>query len=76
MPNYHRCDIAATLQLKKTSTRDSKLIFSVYNVYNRSNPFFVYPEVTGNLDKYTLKVTPQEVSIFPILPSISWEFSF
>lgn len=76
LPDYHRCDISATLQLKKTSTTDSKLIFSVYNLYNRKNPFFVFPEVKGNLERFVLSVTPKEVSIFPILPSISWEFTF
>ena len=76
MPVYHRCDVSATLSLKKTVTGESKLIFSVYNLYNRRNPFFVYPEVSGNLLRYTLSVSPKEVSIFPILPSIGWEFRF
>jgi hypothetical protein len=76
MPDYHRLDIAATHVLKKTDKIYSCLIFSVYNVYNRHNPFFEYPEATGNLDRYTLKVEPKEVSIFPILPSISWQFKF
>jgi hypothetical protein len=76
MPAYHRLDIAATHILKKTNTTDSRLIFSVYNVYNRHNPFFVYPDATGNLDKLSLIVEPKEVSIFPVLPSISWQFSF
>jgi hypothetical protein len=76
MPAYHRCDVSATLLLKKTETRESKLIFSVYNIYNRHNPFFVYPEASGNLAHYTLNVSPKEISIFPILPSIGWEFHF
>lgn len=76
MPAYHRCDVSATLLLKKTETGESKLIFSVYNLYNRRNPFFVYPEVSGNLLHYTLSVSPKEVSIFPILPSVGWEFRF
>jgi hypothetical protein len=76
MPAYHRCDVSATLFLKKTETRESKLIFSVYNVYNRANPLFVYPEVTGDLNHYTLNVSPNEVYIFKILPSIGWEFQF
>lgn len=76
MPAYHRCDVSATLVLKKTETRESKLIFSIYNVYNRRNPFFVYPKATGNIAHYSLNVSPKEVSIFPILPSIAWEFRF
>jgi hypothetical protein len=76
MPAYHRLDIAATHILKKTDKTESRLIFSVYNVYNRHNPFFVYPEASGSLDKLSLTVEPKEVSIFPVLPSISWQFSF
>jgi len=76
MPAYHRCDVSVTLLLKKTENRESKLIFSVYNLYNRRNPFFVYPEVSGNLLHYTLSVSAKEVSIFPILPSVGWEFRF
>lgn len=76
MPTYHRCDVSATLLLKKTERTESKLIFSVYNVYNRRNPFFIYPETTGNLSNYSLKVSPKEISIFPVLPSIGWEFHF
>ncbi|NJK95820.1 MAG: TonB-dependent receptor [Bacteroidales bacterium] len=76
LPDYHRCDLSATLNLKETRKVHSRLIFSVYNIYNRKNPFFVYPEVTGNLENYSLTVTPKEVSIFPILPSVSWEFDF
>lgn len=76
LPAYHRCDISAIYQLKKSEKTDSRLVFSVYNIYNRKNPFFVYPEVNGNFDNFSLNVQPKEVSIFPILPSVSWEFSF
>lgn len=76
LPDYHRCDISATLQLKQTRRINSKLIFSVYNIYNRKNPFFVYPEVKGNLERFVLSIYPKEVSIFPILPSVAWEFNF
>jgi hypothetical protein len=76
MPAYHRLDISASHILRKTEKTDLRLVFSVYNVYNRHNPFFVYPEVTGDITRYTLRVEPKEVSIFPVLPSISWQFSF
>ena len=76
VPAYHRLDISATLKLAKIKKVDSKLNISVYNIYNRHNPFFVYPEAKGNIDRYQFSVQPREVSIFPILPSISWQFSF
>lgn len=76
LPAYHRCDISATMQLRHKEGRESKLVFSVYNVYNRRNPFFIYPEVTGTLQPLKLSISPKEVSIFPILPSVGWEFRF
>jgi hypothetical protein len=76
MPSYHRLDLSATLQFKKTTRLNSSMTFSVLNVYNRHNPFFIYPESSGDIHKYTMKVKPQEVSIFPVLPSVSWQCSF
>lgn len=76
MPSYHRLDLSATCLLKKTDKFSSSLNFSVLNVYNRQNPFFIFPEVSGDINKSTMKVNAKEVSIFPILPSVSWQFSF
>jgi len=76
MPAYHRLDLSATCLFKKTEKFTSSLNISVLNVYNRQNPFFVYPEVTGDISRFTMRVAAKEVSIFPILPSVSWEFSF
>ncbi len=76
MPDYHRLDIAATYIMTKSDTKESKLIFSIYNVYNRLNPFFIYPQASGNIINFTLNVEPKEVAIFPILPSISWQFLY
>jgi hypothetical protein len=50
--------------------------FSVYNVYNRHNPFFIHFQQEGNVFEGTLNVKAMQVSLFPILPSISWNFKF
>lgn len=76
MSPYHRLDLSATCLLKKTEKYSSSLNISVLNVYNHHNPFFVYPEVSGSLQKYNLRVEAKEISIFPVLPSVSWQFSF
>ena len=39
MPAYHRLDISANYKLKRWN---SELNFSIYNVYNRANPFNLY----------------------------------
>ncbi|MDG5800598.1 TonB-dependent receptor plug domain-containing protein [Marinilabiliaceae bacterium ANBcel2] len=75
-PDFHRFDLSATRVLKDSNNRYSALTLSIYNVYNRSNPFFIFPKTTGDLNDYYMEVEPYEVSIFPILPSVSWQFRF
>lgn len=55
---------------------ESSWNFSVFNVYNRHNPYFIYFNNEGNVDKGELHVSAHQVSLFPILPSISWNFKF
>lgn len=73
---YHRLDVSATFKGKETKKFKSSWNFSVFNVYNRANPFFIYFENSGNLSGGTLKITAKQVSLFPVLPSVTWNFSF
>ncbi|MEN9639089.1 MAG: hypothetical protein RLZZ262_957, partial [Bacteroidota bacterium] len=70
MAAYHRFDVSAQFvkQLKR-----SKRTFEVglYNAYNRKNPFFYYIN-TDSRGNNKLK----QVSLFPILPSVSWTYAF
>ena len=72
MDPYHRLDIAFTLDGKEKKNFKSSWSFSIYNVYNRQNPYFIYFD--GNDDNFGL--TAKQVSLFPIIPSISWNFKF
>jgi hypothetical protein len=76
MPPYHRLDVAFNRKVITRKNWSSELIFSVYNVYSRPNPYFIYFEATGDLDKYSLEVKAVQVSLFPVIPSISWNFNF
>jgi hypothetical protein len=76
MPAYHRLDLAATRTRITRQGNLSSWSFSVYNAYNRANPFYIYFETSGDLDKYQLTVTPRLVSLFPVIPSVSWRFEF
>nr|MDA3822854.1 TonB-dependent receptor [Bacteroidales bacterium] len=71
MPAYHRIDFSATRTRTSTKGNVSTWDFSVYNIYNRANPFYIYFEITGNLEQYRLDVKPVIVSLFPIVPTIS-----
>lgn len=76
MPTYHRLDIAFTRHLNNWKYREQNLNFSIYNVYSRLNPYYMYYSVEGNLETYKLKVKPKLVSIFPMIPSITYEIKF
>lgn len=91
MAPYHRADLSATLYPKKMKEkkdpktgevilRPRKFIsswnFSVYNLYNRMNPYFIYFGNEGNVADGTLQIKAYQVSLFPILPSVTWNFEF
>ncbi len=78
LPAYHRLDLAATYSPNKHPLRKlkSEWVFSVYNVYSRKNPYFIYFDQTGNPYNGTLQVQAKQVSLFPIIPSVTWNFKF
>lgn len=86
MAPYHRFDLAIQFHRKKSSCTcdgDANIVrkirtfertfeLGVYNLYNRQNPFFYYTEYDVNTQQTKLK----QVSLFPIIPSISWTWKF
>ncbi len=72
MRSYHRFDIS--LERKRLPGRwlQQSWSFGVYNLYSRKNPFFVYRQ----RDRQTGKNEFVQVSLFPLIPSISWNFNF
>ncbi len=78
MAPYHRADVSVTYKLnpKKGS---GELNLSLYNVYSRRNPYFLYfetlysgPNGTGNVTGFQAK----QVSLLPIVPSLSYTRKF
>lgn len=76
MPPYHRMDLAATYTVHKSDKFESSWVFSVYNVYNRRNPYYIYFETTGNLDNYELSTSIKQVSLFPVIPAVTYRLKF
>jgi hypothetical protein len=73
--SYHRLDISAAHKktgkiFKKRFERE--WVFGVYNAYSRQNPYFIYFEI----DALTSKPTAKQVSLLPIIPSVSYNFKF
>ena len=78
MKPYHRLDFSATYTPvpKKKRKLSSYWVFSIYNVYSRLNPYFIYFDQTGNLQNGDVKVEARQVSLFPVLPAVTWNFRF
>lgn len=73
MPNYHRLDFGATLQLKKTKKWSKELVLGLYNAYGRENAFAI--NFRDNKDNPNLTEIVQ-TSLFRWVPSISYNFKF
>lgn len=76
LPAYHRCDVSATLKNKPGKKYESSWNFSIYNVYSRKNPYFIYTTWEGDFATGAVDVQAKQVSIFPIIPSVTWNFKF
>ena len=78
LPAYHRLDFAGIYSPKKNEGRKwhSEWVFSVYNVYSRKNPYFIYFDQNGSAYDGSLKVQGKQVSLFPIIPAVTWNFKF
>ncbi len=73
---YHRMDLAIQFH-KKKKRHERTWEFGLYNAYNRKNPFFY------NIDSKEDKKNPGQnvnvlnrYSLFPVLPSFSYNFKF
>ncbi len=76
--DYHRIDLSATYIPKPGSKKrfTSSWTFSVYNAYNRRNPFFIYYGFDIDQETATASARGYKVSIFPVIPSVTWNFRF
>ncbi|MBK8748406.1 MAG: TonB-dependent receptor [Saprospiraceae bacterium] len=82
LPAYHRGDISVIYYMFP-KWGESNLSLSIYNVYDRRNPYFLTLETEfktvkqGEVEvKIPEKISARQVSLFPILPSITWNFNF
>ncbi|MDQ1087453.1 TonB-dependent receptor [Siphonobacter sp. SORGH_AS_1065] len=71
---YHRLDVG--IQFHKKKKRFSRTWeVSLYNAYSRKNPFFYYIDDSQSTPTRNNRVLTQ-VSLFPIIPSVSYSFKF
>ncbi len=73
MGAYHRLDFG--IQFHKEKKWGERIWeISVYNIYNRKNPFYYYVNTTNNNGKQYNSL--MQVSLFPIIPSFTYSFRF
>lgn len=74
LPIYHHLDISATLTPKKNLQRNwqAEWVFGIYNVYNRRNA----ASITFRQNQDTGANEALRLSIFGIVPSVSYNFKF
>ncbi len=73
--DYNRLDLSAMYHWPSKifgKKYQSELVISVYNIYNRSNPYFIYL----TKDPVTKNIYAREVSLLPIIPSVNYNFKF
>ncbi len=74
-PSYHRMDFGVNFhKFKKHGTRTWNL--SVYNLYNQLNPFIVTTNTTYDYVNDVSKRKLVKITIFPIIPSVSYSYKF
>ena len=67
MPNYHRLDLSANFN-RKFKRGERTINLSVYNAYNRQNPYMLYQNGSGTKLK--------QLSVFQLIPSIAYTYKF
>ncbi len=73
LPNYHRLDLGASMQLRKKKMLSSELAFSIYNAYGRENPYTINFRESKTDPGKTEAV---QTALFKFVPSISYNFKF
>ncbi len=79
LPAYHRLDLSATLNPRKTSRSQGQWVFSIINVYNRLNAasiFFREISEVNDVELATGTTEAVKTAFFPIIPSVSYNFKF
>jgi hypothetical protein len=73
MPAYHRLDLGATRQLKKTAKFSSDLTFSLYNAYGNPNAYRIFFRDSEADPNRTEAV---RTTLFTFVPSVTYNFKF
>jgi len=86
LPDYHRLDLALNWRLSKAERKyQHELIFSVYNLYNRTNPVALhFNKITDENGNFVVPVDfyskpgllSSQYYLYGVVPSLSYHFNF
>ncbi|MCC5930734.1 MAG: TonB-dependent receptor [Cyclobacteriaceae bacterium] len=76
LPDFHRLDLSATWKPAKNKSRkwEGSWVFSVYNAYNRKNPFTIHSRSVNDDNGHRNEL--RMIYLFPVLPSVTYNFNF
>jgi outer membrane receptor for ferrienterochelin and colicin len=72
LPSYHRMDITINYQIARKERFNHSLSLNLYNVYNRTNPFYI----TLVQDPFSQIFQVKQFSLFKFFPSLTYRFAF
>lgn len=73
VPPSHRLDLAITLKMNLKKKFKNSLTLSIYNLYNQYNPYSIDFRQS---ETDPTKTDAVQLSLFGIVPTITWNFSF
>ncbi len=76
LPAYHRLDVGIRFIKMKRNDKERIWVINIINAYNRLNTFFIYRDDVYDYTTGTSTARFKQVTLFPILPSISYQFKF
>jgi hypothetical protein len=76
IPDYHRLDLSVTLEQrpKENKKREGNWVFSLYNVYNRQNPFAVFFQPNKENTQKTEAINYSIIG--SVVPGVTYNFKF
>lgn len=75
LPPYHRLDVNFAFKTEVFGL-PSHIVLSIYNVYNRRNPFAQYIDYEYSQTSSDYKPVLKQLTLFPIIPVLAWNFTF
>lgn len=78
LDDYHRLDLSATYTPNPRSEKRFKgsWTFSLYNTYNRKNPFFINFDTSTDYQTGKTQIDASKITVFPLIPSITYNFKW